>query len=218
MKKPVISGLNPKIWQACNYCIYLWRRLLGVWTCGNICWSWAWINRTSPSKGVGLGSPLVAFSVYGDLTRSVNTVNNFTSVSNYQTHVCLCIWGPYVRLAFVPNMLSFWNKVIIITIIIITFIIIIMAPGRFAQKPVPPGTIRLGRFAPQIFERDCSHKFTGTIRTKLKLLGQITIFKASNQKKYEVQFLSIWMNSFICCCWKLFISWKTTTTVYHLTD
>ena len=28
-------------------------------------------------------------------------------------HVCLCIWGPYVRLAFVPNMLSSWNKVII---------------------------------------------------------------------------------------------------------
>ena len=65
--------------------------------------------------GVGLGSPLAACSVYGDLTCSVHTVNNFSSASNYQTHVCLCIWGPYVRLASVPNMLSSWNKVIIIS-------------------------------------------------------------------------------------------------------
>ena len=85
-----------------------------------IVWSWAWINRTSPSKEVGLGSPLAACSVYGDLTRSIQTVNNFNYVSNYETHVCLCIWGPYVRLAVVPNMLSSWNKVI--TIIICTSI------------------------------------------------------------------------------------------------
>ena len=52
--------------------------------------------------------------MYGDLTRSLHTVNNFSSVNNYQTHLCLCIWGPYVRLAFVRNMLSSWNKVIII--------------------------------------------------------------------------------------------------------
>ena len=30
-----------------------------------------------PSKRVGLGSPLAACSMYGDLTCSVNTVNNF---------------------------------------------------------------------------------------------------------------------------------------------
>ena len=41
------------------------------------CWSWAGTNRTSPSNGVGLGSPLAACSVYGDLTCSVHTVNNF---------------------------------------------------------------------------------------------------------------------------------------------
>ena len=82
--------------------------------CCNICWSVAWINRTSPSKGVGLGSPLAACSVYGDLTLSVLTVNNFSSVSNYQTHVCLCIWGPYARLAFVPNMLSSWKKLLLL--------------------------------------------------------------------------------------------------------
>ena len=62
-----------------------------------------------------------------------------------------------------------------------------MAPGRFAQKPVPPGTIRLGRFA-QNFERDCSHKFTGTIRTKLKLLGQFTILKHSIRKHMRFSF------------------------------
>ena len=28
----------------------------------------------------------------------VHTVNNFSSVTNYQMHECLCIWGPYVRL------------------------------------------------------------------------------------------------------------------------
>ena len=36
-------------------------------------------------------SPLAACSVYGDFAFSVHTVNNFSSVSNYQTHVCLCI-------------------------------------------------------------------------------------------------------------------------------
>ena len=36
------------------------------------CWSWAWSNRTSPSKWVGLGSPFAASSVYGDLTCSVH--------------------------------------------------------------------------------------------------------------------------------------------------
>ena len=82
------------------------------------CWSWAWSNRTSPSKWIGLGSPLAACSVYGDLTCSVHTVNNLC-MFNCQCHFYLCNWGPYVRLAFVPNMLSSWNKDIII--IIITF-------------------------------------------------------------------------------------------------
>ena len=85
-------------------------------------WSWAWINRSSPSKGVGLYSPLAACSVYGDLNCSEHTVNIFSSVSNYQTHICHCMWGPYVRLALVPNMLYSWNKVVIIIIIIITII------------------------------------------------------------------------------------------------
>ena len=80
------------------------------------CWSWAWSNRTSPSKWVGLGSPLAACSVYGDLTCSVHTVNNIC-LFNCQCHFYLCNWGPYVRLAFVPNMLSSWNKDIIIIII-----------------------------------------------------------------------------------------------------
>ena len=80
------------------------------------CWSWAWSNRTSPSKWVGLGSPLAACSVYGDLTCSVHTVNNLC-MFNCQCHIYLCNRGPYVRLAFVPNMLSSWNKDIIIIII-----------------------------------------------------------------------------------------------------
>ena len=42
----------------------------------------------------------------------------FTSVLEYQTHVCLCIWGPYFRLAFVPNMLSSWNKLIILLLLL----------------------------------------------------------------------------------------------------
>ena len=36
-----------------------------------------WTNRTSPSKREGLGSPLAACSIYGDLTCSVHAVNNF---------------------------------------------------------------------------------------------------------------------------------------------
>ena len=66
-----------------------------------------------PSKGIGLGSPLAACSVYGDLTCSVHTVNNLC-MFHCQCHFYLCNWGPYVRLAFVPNMLSSWNKDIII--------------------------------------------------------------------------------------------------------
>ena len=85
------------------------------------CWSWAWSNRTSPSKWVGLGSPLAACSVYGDLTCSVHTVNNLC-MFNCQCHFYLCNRGPYVRLAFVPNMLSSWNKDIIIIIIMIMII------------------------------------------------------------------------------------------------
>ena len=41
------------------------------------CWSWAGTNRTSLPHGVGLGSPLAACSVYGDLTCSGHIVNNF---------------------------------------------------------------------------------------------------------------------------------------------
>ena len=132
-------NFNRTLSRQTNCCIYLWRRLrvtshvrvsfIGVWTCGgNMYWSWAWINRSSPSKWVGLCSPLAACSVYGDLNRSVHTVNNFSSVSNYQTHVCHCIWGPYVRLALVPGMLYSWNKIVII---IITCIIIIIT-NRFS--------------------------------------------------------------------------------------
>ena len=82
------------------------------------CWSWAWTNRTSPSNGVGLGSPLATYSVYGDLTSSIHTVNNLC-LFNCQWHAYLCNWGPYVRLAYMLNMLSSWNKVVIIIIIII---------------------------------------------------------------------------------------------------
>ena len=81
------------------------------------CWSWAWSNRTSPSKWVGLGSPLAACSVYGDFTCTVHTVNNLC-MFNCQCHFYLCNRGPYVRLAFVRNMLSSWNKDTIIIIII----------------------------------------------------------------------------------------------------
>ena len=85
------------------------RRLRVVTTC----WYWAWSNRISPSKWVGLGSPLPACSVYGDLTCFVHTVNNVCMFS-CQCHFYLCNRGPYIRLAFVPNVLSSWNKDIII--------------------------------------------------------------------------------------------------------
>ena len=73
-------------------------------------------NRTSPSEWVGLGTLLAACSVYGDPTCSVRTVNN-SCMFNCQCHFYLCNRGPYVRLAFMPNMLSSWNKDIIIIII-----------------------------------------------------------------------------------------------------
>ena len=58
----------------------------------------------------------------------------------------------------------------------------IKGSGTIRTKTSSSWDDRVGRFA-QNFERDCSHKFTGTIRTKLKLLGQVTIFKVFNKKK-----------------------------------
>ena len=49
------------------------------------------------------------------------------------------------------------------------------APGRFAPKPVPPGTIPPGHFA-QNFERDCSLQSSGTIRSKTNLRVDSPIF------------------------------------------
>ena len=50
-----------------------------------------------------------------------------------------------------------------------------LAPGWFALKPVPPGTIPLGNFA-QNFERDCSLRSSGTIRSKTNLWVDSPIF------------------------------------------
>ena len=50
-----------------------------------------------------------------------------------------------------------------------------LAQGRFAPKPVHPGTIPLGNFA-QNFERDCSLKSSGTIRSKTNLRIDSSIF------------------------------------------
>ena len=49
------------------------------------------------------------------------------------------------------------------------------APGRFASKQVPPGTIPPGHFA-QNFERDCSLQSSGTIRSKTNLRVDSPIF------------------------------------------
>ena len=86
------------------------RRLRVVTTC----WSWAWSNRPPPSLQVSrVGWP--ARSMLG-VRRShcyVHTVHNLC-LFNCQCHFYLYNWGPYVRLAFVSNMLSSWNKDIII--------------------------------------------------------------------------------------------------------
>ena len=69
---------------------------------------------------------------YGDLTCSVHTVNNLR-MFNCQCHFYLCNRGTYVRLAFMPNMLSSWNKDIII-IVIHNYIIIILAPSLVIKR------------------------------------------------------------------------------------
>ena len=85
-------------------------------TCGNHLLVLSLVkSNPPPSKWVGLGSPLAACSVYGDLTRSVHTVNNLCMFS-CQCHFYLCNRGPYVSLAILPNMSSFWHKDIIIII------------------------------------------------------------------------------------------------------
>ena len=50
-----------------------------------------------------------------------------------------------------------------------------VAPGRFAPKPVPPGTIPPEHVA-QNFERDCSLQSSGTIRSKTNLRVDSPIF------------------------------------------
>ena len=50
-----------------------------------------------------------------------------------------------------------------------------LAPGQLAPKPVPPGTIPPRHFA-QNFERDCSLKSSGTIRSKTNLRIDSPIF------------------------------------------
>ena len=59
-----------------------------------------WLNGTSPSKRVGLGSPLAACSMYGDLTSSVHTVNHF--------HCCVIIKRMYF-FVFEDHMLD-WHS------------------------------------------------------------------------------------------------------------
>ena len=49
------------------------------------------------------------------------------------------------------------------------------APGRFAPKPVPPGTIPPGHFA-QNLERDCSLQSSETIRSKTNFRVDSPIF------------------------------------------
>ena len=80
-------------------------------------WSSAWINSTFPAKWAELGSPLATCSAYGDFTCSVRNINKWC-LFNYQRHAYHCNGGPYVRLAVMPNMLFFWNEVIIFIIIV----------------------------------------------------------------------------------------------------
>ena len=60
------------------------------------------------SKGGGLGSPLAACLVYRDLIGSVHTINNFCSVSNYQTHAGLQI----MRICVFHSNLNVKNSII----------------------------------------------------------------------------------------------------------
>ena len=72
---------------------------------------------------------------------------------NCQYHFYLCNRGPYVRLAFVLNMLSSWNKDIIINIIIIIEVVVGSHLSRLMTKPTtsedsdqpghPPSLIRV---------------------------------------------------------------------------
>ena len=82
------------------------------------CWSWTWSNPTSPSNGVGLGSPLAARLVYGDLTWSVHTVNNLyicSIVNDMPTfviedhmlywHTCQICYPPEIKLLLLLHIL-----------------------------------------------------------------------------------------------------------------
>ena len=61
------------------------------------------------------------------------------------------------------------------------------APGRFAPKPVPPGTIPPGHFA-QNFERDCSLQSSGTFRSKTKFTGRFTHFHNTHVYSLKIKF------------------------------
>ena len=73
-------------------------QLLSRTTCGNLLD--LSLDRSYPtsSERVGLGSPLAACSVYGDLICSVHTINNFLlSIAN--DTICNRNLGPYVTFA-----------------------------------------------------------------------------------------------------------------------
>ena len=133
----IVRSMQHQLQIACTYILINIERvskhtviILGLRVVTS-CWSWACTNRTSPSNGVGLGSPLATCSVYGDLTCSVHTVNNLCLFS-CQWFAYLCNWRPYVRLAYMSNLLSPWNKVIIIIILLEynTFYIPLVADER----------------------------------------------------------------------------------------
>ena len=62
-----------------------------------------------------------------------------------------------------------------------------MAPGRFAPKPVPPGTTPPGHFA-QNFEGDCSLQSSGTFRSKTNLRVNSPIFHNIHVYSLKIKF------------------------------
>ena len=90
--------------------------------CGNTCWSWTWINLNSPSKREGLGSPLAACSMYGDLTCSLHSVNNF--------HCFVIIKRMYV-FVFEDHMLDWHSCQICYPLEIKLLILLLHAPALY---------------------------------------------------------------------------------------
>ena len=116
-------------------------------------------------------------------------------VSNYQTHVCLCIWGPYARLTFVPNMLSSWKKLLLLLYYV-------------RLKPACAATEKLVRELKWCCRRKSMQEKESTIVVccELKILS-VGPLKVLIEYIFLIWNIQAWDKSLFWFCWNMSAIW-----------